>query len=132
MTDDPRNNGESTKRAMPAGKRFEAGNPGRPKGSRNRLGENFIKALADNFETHGVATIETVRTERPHEYLKVVASLLPKQVEIKEGAFDGIGDDELSAIIVAARSALGVVGQGGNGTEAEGEPQSPGDVPAVH
>lgn len=101
---------------------FEPGNrmsPGRPKGSRNRLGEAFVAALADDFAEHGIAVIATVRDERPHEYLKVVASLLPKQVEIKEGAFDGIGDEELSALIVAARSALGVVGEGGGGAEAK-------------
>jgi hypothetical protein len=100
------------------------GGPGRPKGARNRLGEAFVLALAEDFDKHGVTAIATVRDERPHEYLKVVASLLPKQVEIKEGAFDGIGDEELSALIVAARSALGVAGEGGGRAEAEVQPQS--------
>lgn len=103
----------------------QSGNPaGRPKGARNRLGEAFVQALANDFDKHGVVAIETVRAERPHEYLKVVASLLPKQVEIKEGAFDGIGDDELSALIVAARSALGVAGEGGGRTKASSAPKS--------
>lgn len=92
----------------------QSGNPaGRPKGSRNKLGEAFVTALQADFEAHGVQVIETVRTERPHEYLKVVASLLPKQVEIKEGAFDGLSDEELSALVVAARSALGAADGGG-------------------
>jgi hypothetical protein len=96
----------------------QSGNPaGRPKGSRNKLGEDFLRALHDNFQEHGVATIETVRTERPHEYLKVVASLLPKQIEVKEGAFDGIGDEELAALVAAARSALGVSDEGRGGVE---------------
>jgi hypothetical protein len=111
----------------------QSGNPaGRPKGARNRLGEAFIAALAGDFDKHGVTAIETVRTERPHEYLKVVASLLPKQVEIKEGAFDGLSDEELSALVVAARSALGAVGGGGAGSDDQGEPQSLGGLPAVH
>lgn len=95
--------------------RFVTGNSGggRPKGSRNRLGEAFIQALHDDFMVNGVEAIKTVRAERPHEYLKVVASLLPKQVEIKESAFDGVSDEELAAIIVAARSALGVAEDGG-------------------
>jgi hypothetical protein len=124
MGDEPRNNGAKTPRPMPEGRRFEPGNPGRPKGSRNRLGEAFIQALANDFDEHGVAAIATVREDRPHEYLKVVASLLPKQVEIKEGAFDGIGDEELSALIVAARAALGVADEGGSGIKAEGKPKS--------
>ncbi len=88
---------------------------GRPKGSRNKLGEDFIKALQEDFSANGVAAIATVREERPHEYLKVVASLLPKQIEIKEGAFDGISDEELAALVVAARSALGVAEGGREG-----------------
>ena len=117
-TADPRNNADKTPKQMPEGVRFAAGNPGRPKGSRNKLGEAFVQALHDSFLQHGPETIETVRTERPHEYLKVVASLLPKQVEIKESAFDGIGDEQLAAIIVAAKSALGIAEDGGSGTGA--------------
>jgi hypothetical protein len=114
------------------GNRFAPGNPGRPKGSRNKLGENFIQALHDNFQENGPATIETVRVERPHEYLKVIASLLPKQVEIKETAFDDISDDELAALIAAARSALGVSPEGGAraGDEVQSEPAE--KLPAVH
>lgn len=96
----------------------QSGNPnGRVKGSRNKLGEAFVTALANDFEVNGVKVIETVRTERPHEYLKVVASLLPKQIEIKESAFDGIGDEELAALVAAARSALGVSDEGRGGAE---------------
>jgi len=93
-----------------------SGNPaGRPKGSRNKLGEQFIQALQQDFEANGVKAIETVRTERPHEYLKVVASLLPKQIEVKEGTFDGFSDEQLSALVHAARSALGITEGGGAG-----------------
>jgi hypothetical protein len=95
----------------------KSGNPaGRPKGARNKLGEDFVKALQEDFSQHGVKAIAEVREDRPHEYLKVVASLLPKQVEIKEGAFDGISDEQLSALVHAARSALGVAEGGGEGT----------------
>ena len=97
----------------------KSGNPaGRPKGSRNKLGEAFIAALYADFQDHGEAVIEAVRTEKPDQYLKVIASILPKQLEIKEGAFDGVSDDDLAALIAAARSALGVA-EGGTerGTE---------------
>lgn len=111
----------------------QSGNPnGRPKGSRNRLGEAFLQALASDFDQHGVDAIEKVRTEKPHEYLKVVASLLPKQVEIKEGAFDGVGDEELAALIVAAREALGVAEGGGAGAGDTDEPQQARDLSAIH
>jgi hypothetical protein len=88
--------------------RFTSGNPGRPKGSRNKLGEAFIEALHDDFLANGPAVIETVRVEKPDQYLKVIASILPKQLEIKSDAFEGMSDDELAALVAAARSALGI------------------------
>lgn len=63
---------------------FKPGNPGRPKGSRNKLGEAFIEAMYEDFQEHGVAAIEKVRTEKPDQYLKVVASILPKEIEAGE------------------------------------------------
>jgi len=43
----------------------QSGNPkGRPKGSRNKLGEEFVRALAENFEAHGVAVIVKMREDR--------------------------------------------------------------------
>lgn len=110
------------KRGVPFVKGQVANPAGRPKGSRNKLGEAFISALHDDFQSHGVKAIETVRQERPHEYLKVVASILPKQVEIKEGAFDGVSDEEIAALVVAARSALGVAEGGGKRVSPKGEP----------
>ena len=94
----------------------QSGNPaGRPKGSRNKLGEEFISALCADFCEHGADVIETVRKDRPDQYLKVVASILPKQLEIKDGTFDGIDDTELAALITAIRQALGSPEQDGSG-----------------
>lgn len=89
--------------------RFITGNkggPGRPKGSRNKLGEDFIEALFWDWQEHGRGVIETVRRDRPQEYLKLVAGLIPRQVEMPRGAFDDVSDDELAAIVAAARAAV--------------------------
>jgi len=56
------------------------GGPGRPKGSRSRLGEAFIEALAADFNEHGVATIEKVRTRDPVAYTKIISSILPREI----------------------------------------------------
>jgi len=79
---------------------------GRPKGSRNKLGEDFIAALAADFETHGIATIAKVRKEKPHEYVKVVAGILPKEMNIRATAVEELSDDELAAGIAALQSIL--------------------------
>lgn len=60
------------------------GGPGRPPGSRNKLGEAFLCAMYEDFRQHGVEVIQTVRTEKPDQYLKVVASILPKEIEAGE------------------------------------------------
>jgi hypothetical protein len=64
--------------------RFLTGNNGggRPKGSRNRLASEFIDALANDFSEHGASAIETVRKEKPDVYLRVVASILPSQLDV--------------------------------------------------
>jgi hypothetical protein len=111
----------------------QSGNPaGRPKGSRNKLGEAFVAALHDDFTKNGIAAIERVRTEDPAAYVRVIASILPRQVEIKEGAFDGVSDDELAALVAAARSALGVSEGGGAGSDQAGESEPAQALPAIH
>jgi hypothetical protein len=79
----------------------ESGNPaGRPKGARSKLSDAFLKALADDFLEHGEGVIQKVREERPHDYLKIIASALPKQIELNpEKAAVDTTDDELLAII---------------------------------
>jgi hypothetical protein len=80
--------------------RFLAGNSGfggRKKGSRNKLGEAFIEALHDDFAEHGVAAIQVVRAEKPDQYLKVIASLLPKEMNLNvREQFSEMTDDELA------------------------------------
>ena len=76
------NNAQKTQPPQLAPHAFQPGNTlgkGRPKGSRNKLGEDFLSALQQDFSEHGVAAITKVREDRPHEYLKVVASILPKE-----------------------------------------------------
>jgi hypothetical protein len=64
--------------------RFLTGNNGggRPKGSRNKLASEFIDALANDFTEHGASAIERVRKEKPDVYLRVVASILPSQLDV--------------------------------------------------
>jgi hypothetical protein len=59
------------------------GGPGRPKGSRNRLGDAFIEALAADFDEHGVATIEKVRQRDPTAYVKIISGILPREAIIR-------------------------------------------------
>ena len=50
---------------------------GRPAGSRNKLQGDFLKVLAADFAEFGAGVIRIARIEKPVEYLKVIASVLP-------------------------------------------------------
>jgi N6-adenosine-specific RNA methylase IME4 len=65
--------------------RFQTGNiggPGRPRGSRNKLGEDFIATIYEDWIKHGVAILARVRKHDPGAYLKIVAHLIPRQLEL--------------------------------------------------
>jgi hypothetical protein len=64
--------------------RFVTGNSGggRPKGSRNKLGEAFIADLRDAWERDGPDVIARVARNDPAALLKVIASLMPRDLNI--------------------------------------------------
>ncbi len=98
-----------------------SGNGGRPKGSRNKLGEEFLCALYADFVAHGMEAIARTREEKPEAYLKVIASILPKQLETKGSAFEGVSDHELAALVAAAREALAAHEDDGEQAEPEAD-----------
>jgi hypothetical protein len=85
----------------------QSGNPnGRPKGSRNALGEAFLEAMHEDFKAHGVEAIQKVRDEKPDQYLKVIASILPKDLNVNINNMDDLSDDELRARIRSLESVI--------------------------
>ena len=106
----------------PPWKPGQSGNPrGRPKGARNKLGEQLLAELQRDFEQHGASAIVEMRTEKPAEYIKALVSLLPKDVNLNVNKFEDMDDDQLlarirqlDAVIVPALAAHGIdPGQGG-------------------
>jgi hypothetical protein len=79
---------------------------GRTRGVKNRLSQAFLKALADDFEQHGAEAIKISRVEKPNEYLRVIAHLMPKELEIAIGPLEQISDDELDKLIEHTRGQL--------------------------
>lgn len=95
----------------------QSGNPaGKPKGARNALGEDFIQALHEDFQTGGVDAIAKVRVEKPDAYLKVIASLLPK--ELKVTTESDLTDEQLDQRIRQLAAAISIelnTGEAGTG-----------------
>ena len=65
--------------------RFLTGNNGggRPAGSRNKLTDTFLAAIADDFAANGLDAIARVRESEPATYLKLVSSLIPRQLVLQ-------------------------------------------------
>jgi Family of unknown function (DUF5681) len=63
----------------------QSGNPaGRPKGSRNKLAENFLDDVCQLWLQHGSKAVETMVTSEPGKFCQMVAGLLPKEMHIKD------------------------------------------------
>src|SRR5262245_66633749 len=107
---------------------FTKGNPGkgggRRKGSRDRISTALLEAIAKDFEEFGEEAVKIARFEKPVEYLRIVASLLPKEFEIVDYRLQDISDEELDAFIeVARRRVMRLRYIGGGTTEtADREP----------
>lgn len=119
MSDEPRKNGAKTgKPTPPVEHQFKPGNPGRPKGARNKLGEAFIEDLLHSWEAQGPSVIQRVIEEKPDQYLKVVASLMPKDLNVNLNQMDDMTDEQLikrvRSLDAAIRPFLDAQGAGGS------------------
>src|SRR5215475_7766179 len=86
---------------------FQPGRPktgGRRKGSRDRIATALLEAIAKDFEQFGGEAIIIARKERPVEYLRVVASLLPREFEVTTTNITAeLSDEELEVLIEQVR-----------------------------
>jgi hypothetical protein len=67
----------------------QSGNPnGRPKGSKDKLGEAFVQALYDDFLQNGAEAIKACRETKPDAYLTAIGRILPKEMNVKGEGLD--------------------------------------------
>ena len=71
---------------------------GRPAGLRDRITSALLTELANDFEKHGAKAVVAVRETDPTGYLRVMAGLLPKEIELKR-PLEGVTDDKLAEAI---------------------------------
>lgn len=64
--------------------RFLTGNNGggRPKGSRNRLGEKFIEDAFAEWQKSGPAALKTMAETDPGGFVRVIAGILPAKLDV--------------------------------------------------
>ena len=76
-------NTEKKQRNLIPYKPGQSGNPkGRPKGSRNKLSEDFFRDLSEAWTAFGKPALMTAAWTHPVEFVRVVAQLMPKDVDV--------------------------------------------------
>jgi Family of unknown function (DUF5681) len=84
----------------------QSGNPGgKPVGARNRLTAAFLNALAADFDANGKDAIKLCRETKPEAYIKAIAALCPKEIEVKS-PLQELKDDELLNAVRALEGFL--------------------------
>ena len=84
---------------------FKPGNLGRPTGSRNKLTKKYIDDLWADFKEHGESVLERVRRDNPVAYLKLVAQLVPRDIDVNHSgdmqiklvSFADVTEDDLKS-----------------------------------
>lgn len=113
-------------------KKGEVRNPmGRPKGARSKLQEAFIEDLQEAWKANGKEALIAMIADKPADFCRMVASLMPKNINITEDGdsaidklLDSIGEDNLATFVEGVR-LLAIASAGGetiDQTEAASEP----------
>ena len=72
---------------------------------RDKLGENFLRAIQSDFEANGAAVIEQLRLKSPEKYVEIAARLIAR-IEPSRGGCSGanVGAQGISAGYCYCRS----------------------------
>ena len=73
---------------------------GRPKGSRNKLSEDFLADLHESWLAFGKPALMTAAITDPVSYVRMVASLMPREIEATTTPdLERMSDAQLEALI---------------------------------
>src|SRR5258706_12460961 len=78
----------------------------KPVGLRDALARKFIDTLTADFEQNCSTVIKTLREDKAYDYLRIVVSLLPKEIVVDDSQLEEMPDDELAAVLSAVRSLI--------------------------
>jgi hypothetical protein len=72
-------------------------------GSRTKLCKRLLEDLFADWQEGGATALKIMRMERPSEYVRVMCSILPKEMLFETGSVSELADDELDAMITMLR-----------------------------
>lgn len=108
-------------RELRVGTSIGAGAPARTrarKAVRSKLGELFLDDMLCAWESRGAAAIHALIEKSPHDFLKAVASLMPKDVAVNVNQIGEMTDEQLLERIrkLDAKIKPFLAAQGADGT----------------
>ncbi len=75
----------------------QSGNPaGKPKGARHKLQEDFLKDVLAAWEDKGAVAIDEMIADKPGDFVKMVAGLMPKEATLNINDTSDLTDDEIA------------------------------------
>ena len=77
--------------------RFVTGNigGGRKRGARNKLGEQFCQDVYEKWQEAGTRCIDKMIADKPGDFVKLVATMLPKEMNLTVSDGSDLTDEEL-------------------------------------
>jgi hypothetical protein len=114
--------------------RFAKGNPGRPRGSRNRMTRQLGLGLLRDFAENEEDNIQKMRRWYFPQYVQLMTRFIPREVHTPRPDFAEYAPAETAQVLAAARAALEAVERGEAGLDAllavlEGDPATLGSPP---
>jgi hypothetical protein len=91
------------------------------------IGSQFFKDFLADWEQHGPQVIAKMRNERPDLYLKVAASIVPKDLHITSQGVADMSDEQVLRIIDAVRALVAEQGLPQLELQAQSPPPRSGD-----
>jgi hypothetical protein len=97
-----------------AKKLFQRGHTGRPRGTRNRLAAAVFEDIFAHWTEpaapgsklcKGAEALETLYKEKPGEYLRLTASVLPKEFTF-EAVTSDLDDNQIDELLLALRQRM--------------------------
>ncbi|ESZ63836.1 hypothetical protein X727_28610 [Mesorhizobium sp. L103C119B0] len=86
----------------------------KPKRTKKTLGDDFLDAVRADFRAHGAGVLAAVRADKPDQYLKIVQSVLPKDLakdlHVSSDNLEALSDDEIRRRIRGLEAVLGPFG----------------------
>jgi hypothetical protein len=87
---------------------------GRPRGSRSRLFAQVFEDVLQHWNqpvegrniSKGMAALEVMRKERPGEYVKVVVSLLPRELLLGDSTLADLDDGQIDTLLMTLRKQV--------------------------